>query len=164
MRLYTVKLVLVTTSIKQYVCNLYYITIISIHFHNLHFILIKPVFRDHMSYVTLFQCSLWRSHKTGLIVVETVCKLFFSLCLFIVWSSVAIEAHPVLSHQIQVSIANEMLLSHQLYYNGWYWIKHIKCTLKQSRTFQICIHTSVNTSKCSYIQADKDTFVCPGFI
>jgi hypothetical protein len=34
----------------------------------MHFILIKPVFSDHLSYVTLFQCSLERSHKTGLTV------------------------------------------------------------------------------------------------
>jgi hypothetical protein len=31
-----------------------------------HFILIKPALSDHLSYVTLFQCSLGRSHKTGL--------------------------------------------------------------------------------------------------
>jgi hypothetical protein len=31
-----------------------------------HFILIKPVFIDHLSYVTLFQCSPGRSHKNGL--------------------------------------------------------------------------------------------------
>jgi hypothetical protein len=32
-----------------------------------HFILrvIKPVFSDRLSYVTLFQCSLGRPHKTG---------------------------------------------------------------------------------------------------
>ena len=28
--------------------------------------MIKPVFSDHLPYVTLFQCSLRRSHKTGL--------------------------------------------------------------------------------------------------
>ena len=39
------------------------VTLISVHF-----ILIKPVFSDHLSYVTLFQCSLGRSHKTRLTV------------------------------------------------------------------------------------------------
>ena len=34
----------------------------------MHFILIKPVFSDHLSYVTLFQSSQGRSHKTGLTV------------------------------------------------------------------------------------------------
>ena len=29
---------------------------------------IKPVLSDHLSYVTVFQCSLERSHKTGLTV------------------------------------------------------------------------------------------------
>jgi hypothetical protein len=33
-----------------------------------HFILIKPVSSDHLSYVTLFQCSFGRSHMTGLTV------------------------------------------------------------------------------------------------
>ena len=31
----------------------------------MHFILIKPVFIDHLSYVTLFQCSHGRSYKIG---------------------------------------------------------------------------------------------------
>ena len=31
----------------------------------LHFILIKPVLNDHLSYVTIFQCSHGRSYKTG---------------------------------------------------------------------------------------------------
>jgi hypothetical protein len=35
-----------------------------------HFISIKPVFSNHLSYVTLFQCSHGRLHKTGLTVVE----------------------------------------------------------------------------------------------
>ena len=34
----------------------------------MHFILIKPVVIDHMSYVTLFKYSLGRSHKTDLTV------------------------------------------------------------------------------------------------
>ena len=34
----------------------------------MHFILNKPVYSDHLSYVTIFQCSLWRSHKAGLTV------------------------------------------------------------------------------------------------
>ena len=32
----------------------------------MHFILIKPVFSDHLSYMTLFQSSQGRSHKTDL--------------------------------------------------------------------------------------------------
>jgi hypothetical protein len=35
---------------------------------SVHYILIKPVLSDHLSYVTLFQCSLGRLHKTGLAV------------------------------------------------------------------------------------------------
>ena len=34
----------------------------------MHFILVKPVFSDHLSYVTIFQCSIGGSHKTGLTV------------------------------------------------------------------------------------------------
>jgi hypothetical protein len=39
--------------------------------------LIKPVFSDHLSYVTLFQCSLGRSHRIGLTVITIfrICKL-----------------------------------------------------------------------------------------
>jgi hypothetical protein len=33
-----------------------------------HFILIKSVLSDHLSYITLIQCSLERLHKTGLTV------------------------------------------------------------------------------------------------
>jgi hypothetical protein len=33
-----------------------------------HLILIKPVLSDHLSYVTPFEYSLERSHKTGLTV------------------------------------------------------------------------------------------------
>jgi hypothetical protein len=29
----------------------------------------KPVLSDHLSYVTIFHCSLGRSHKTGLTVL-----------------------------------------------------------------------------------------------
>jgi hypothetical protein len=35
----------------------------------LHFILLKPVFGNHLSYVTILQSSIGRSHKTDL----TVC-------------------------------------------------------------------------------------------
>jgi len=38
------------------------------------FILNKPVFIDHLSYVTIFQYSLGKSHKTGL----TVYSLYIS--------------------------------------------------------------------------------------
>ena len=41
-----------------------------------HFISIKRVLSDHLSYVTIFNCSLGRSHKTGLTVY-----LFMSLML-----------------------------------------------------------------------------------
>jgi len=37
-----------------------------------HFILIKPVLSDHLSYVTLFQRSLGRSHNMGLTVLKFV--------------------------------------------------------------------------------------------
>jgi hypothetical protein len=33
-----------------------------------HFISIKPVLSDHLSYATIFHCSLRRSHKKGLAV------------------------------------------------------------------------------------------------
>ena len=42
----------------------YYVTLILIPF-TVHFILIKPVFSDHLSYVTLFQYSCGGSQKTG---------------------------------------------------------------------------------------------------
>jgi hypothetical protein len=38
-----------------------------------HFILIKPVLSDHLSYVTIFHCSFGRSHKTGLTVITHFC-------------------------------------------------------------------------------------------
>jgi len=34
-----------------------------------HFISIKPVLSDHLSYVTIFHCSLGRSQKIGLTVL-----------------------------------------------------------------------------------------------
>jgi len=37
-----------------------------------HFLLNKPAFSDHLSYVTLFQYFLEKSHKTVLIVVSNV--------------------------------------------------------------------------------------------
>ena len=37
---------------------------------SVHFILIKPVLSNHLSYLTLFLCSLGRSHKTGLTVLQ----------------------------------------------------------------------------------------------
>ena len=61
-----IKPALVTTSTKKWhgLCDL------NVNF-TVHFILIKLVFSYHLSYtyVTLFQCSLERSHKTGLIVL-----------------------------------------------------------------------------------------------
>ena len=61
----TVKPALVNTTTKQYfvLCYLFI-------FIQLHFISIIPVLNDHMSYVTIFDCSLGRSQKTGL----TVCR------------------------------------------------------------------------------------------
>ena len=35
----------------------------------MHFILINPVFSDHLSYVTIFHRSLERSHTTGLTII-----------------------------------------------------------------------------------------------
>ena len=52
-------------------------TLILISHHSAFFILhfvIKPVYSNHMSYMTLFQCSLGRSYKTGLIVCP--CNIF----------------------------------------------------------------------------------------
>jgi len=46
-------------------------------------ILIKPVLSDHMSYVTIFHCSLERSHKTGLIVFLILCIKYSSGLLII---------------------------------------------------------------------------------
>jgi hypothetical protein len=43
--------------------EVFHVTLILISLHStLH---IKPLFSDRLSYVTLFQCSLGRSHKTG---------------------------------------------------------------------------------------------------
>ena len=59
--------------------NLYCVTLMLISLHN-HFLSIKPVSSDHLSYVTIFHCSLGRSHKTGLTVDlrSTVNMLTFS--------------------------------------------------------------------------------------
>ena len=74
-----IKPAIVTTSIRQYTG----IMRTSFEFlFTVHFILIKLVFSNHVSYVTLFQCSfpwkvtyfnvhsLGRSHKTDLTVLE----------------------------------------------------------------------------------------------
>ena len=44
---------------------------------------IKPVLNDHLSYVTIFDCSLERSHKTGLIVYLINIDLFLRIFLSI---------------------------------------------------------------------------------
>jgi hypothetical protein len=46
-------------------------------FYPLCSMLINPVFSDHLSYVTLFQCTLGRSHKTRLTVMSCLYFLFF---------------------------------------------------------------------------------------
>jgi len=58
----------VTTSIKPLLV-LCHVTLILFPF-KMHFMSTKPALNDHQSYVTIFHCSLGRSHKTGL----TVCK------------------------------------------------------------------------------------------
>jgi hypothetical protein len=47
---------------------LHYLTLFLFPF-TVHFISIKPVLSDHLSYVTIFHCSLGRSQKTGLTVL-----------------------------------------------------------------------------------------------
>jgi hypothetical protein len=47
----------------------YYVTLILFPL-TVHFISIKPVLSDHLSYVAIFHCSIGRSHKTGLTVEE----------------------------------------------------------------------------------------------
>jgi len=54
------------------------------------FMLLKPVFSNHLSYVTIFQFSLGRSHKTGLtICVNTIELSYFLLlgkyCFQVLW-------------------------------------------------------------------------------
>ena len=54
-----------TTSILSN--DLYYIFVCDINFYflSVYFISIKPVLSDHLSYVTIFDCSLGRSRKTS---------------------------------------------------------------------------------------------------
>ena len=40
----------------------------------MNFISIKPILSDHLFYVTIFHCSLGRSHKTGLTVIKELMK------------------------------------------------------------------------------------------
>ena len=42
--------------------------------------LIKPVFSDHLSYVTLFQCSFGKSHKISLTVITIFMNCKLQLC------------------------------------------------------------------------------------
>ena len=49
-------------------CNIYQaITLIIVHY-----ILIKPIFSDHLSYMTLFQYNLEMTHKSGLAVYKNI--------------------------------------------------------------------------------------------
>jgi hypothetical protein len=56
-----------------------------------HFISIKPVLSNHLSYVTIFHCSLGRSHKTGLrtcVPVKKITRHFqiaFVTITFLMW-------------------------------------------------------------------------------
>jgi hypothetical protein len=56
-----------TKSNSQTCFNLYYVILILFPF-TVHIISIKPVLSNHLSYVTIFHCSLGRSHKTDLTV------------------------------------------------------------------------------------------------
>ena len=60
----TVKPALVTTSIKQLpvLCDL------NCYFPSVYFISIKPVLSYHLSFMTIFYCSIGRSYKTVLTV------------------------------------------------------------------------------------------------
>ena len=60
---YTFKSALVTIFIKQQLCYLILILIVPSHWA--HFIFIKPVFSNHLSYATLFQCFRGRLYKTS---------------------------------------------------------------------------------------------------
>ena len=64
---------LLTTSIRQsqVLCDL------NSNISSVYFMFIKPVFSDHLSYVILFQCSIWRSHKTGLTLFKWFTCTFF---------------------------------------------------------------------------------------
>ena len=54
-----------------------------------HCILTKPVFSDHLCYVTIFQCSLGKSHKTGLSVFFIFSVFLWCpiICLYLFWVS-----------------------------------------------------------------------------
>ena len=55
--------------------HLIYVNLILFPFA-VHIILIKPVWNNHLSCVTVFQCSLGKSHKTGLTIQHSF-KLWF---------------------------------------------------------------------------------------
>ena len=66
----------------------------------MHCILTKPVFSDHLCYVTIFQCSLGKSHKTGLnvfLILYVFCVVSHYLSLFVLsfvlWCPLRFSVH-----------------------------------------------------------------------
>ena len=66
---------LVTIFIKQITLCINYVALFLFLF-TVYFISIKPVLSDHLSYVTIFHCSLERSYKTGLSVYHLLYFIF----------------------------------------------------------------------------------------
>ena len=85
----------------------------------MHFILATPVLSNHLSYVSLFQCSLERSHKSGLTVH---------------WN---LSWEPILS--LRKNIFKDMCFS-----KGWMYIESKVVTFKSHLTHRVVSHKRGN--------------------
>ena len=96
-----------------------------------HFISFKPVLSDHLSYVTIFHCSIARSHKTGLTVVY-------------VYESYIITLKTTMIRKYIIGSAHK---------NHLFWFQVLlNCHFKFHRTFQHYFIIAQNSKEAKWIK------------
>ena len=99
-----------------------------------HFILIKPVLSDHLSYVTLFHCSLGRSLK---VVPYTSGKIWSARLIFLFFLAVCLN--------ISILINIKILTNSNQHTQSYKFTSHIVAFLSvvlSTEMLEICIQTS----------------------
>lgn len=128
----------------------------------MHFIIIEPVYSDHMFYVTLFQYSLGRSHKTGfpvnhfIITIEIHMYPLYQLNLFFVATCIrwlyiniplGVRIRHILRYIMSLLKLKYLLYQLNLFSVTTYFVTLFQYSLKMSHKTGFIVDHVITTTK-----------------
>ena len=112
----------------------------------MHFILIKSVFNDHLFCMTLFQCALGRSHKTGLAVCFRYEILLINFALKSMSNSngYAWPSQPIIFFISQMPIVNWSITRHTRELYTCCFLLPFKCQIRRIELGVMVLNATFN--------------------